>query len=186
MAPPDSYGEYEGLPIIKLAIEVRNTAGGLNAAMRVHGGMIHPGEHHTVAYDVVFDKHRYDPMKDPRDESDAWCLVAIGSATAAAILSAEDVAVQEQLQASREEQLRMADEKNGRAQLDDDERGLLATAHGLGEHNEHKADGCPLCEERVDDDELDPAEREVREKLQDGGAEPKSGRGRKVKDDPQA
>lgn len=174
------YGFYEGKPIRELGVEVTNTSGGLNAAMRLRGRKIHPDERLPILYDVQFAKHRYDPIND----GEAWKLVTIGSAQTAAIL--EEGAEAEAIAEVQAEQRRMADEKHGRAQLDDEELGLLATAHGLGAHNEEKVDGCPLCEERVEDDELDPAEREVREKLQDGGTEPKAGRGRKVKDDPQA
>lgn len=158
----EGMGEYEDKPIRRLALEVRNTAGGLNAAMKVDGERIHAGERRFIVYDVVFDKFRFDPM----DDGDAWCLVSIGSASAAAFL--EEESVKEQLQASREAQVAISDEAKGRRQLDDEDEGLLATAHGLGQHNDESVEGCPDC----DDAGLDPVEREVKEKLGKSASRP--------------
>lgn len=133
----DDLGEYEGKPIRKMAIEVRNTAGGLNAAIRVDPSRIHPGERRIVAYDVEFDKFRFDPM----DDGDAWCLVAIGSASTAAFLDPK--VVQAELERSKLAAIELADEKAGRAQLTPEMK--LSTEHANGKHDKRRKKGCPDC-----------------------------------------
>jgi hypothetical protein len=137
----EDLGEYEGKPIRKMAIEVRNTAGGLNAAIKVDPSRIHPGERRIVAYDVVFDKFRFDPM----DEGDAWCLVAIGSASTAAFL--DPTVVQAELEKSKQAAIELADEKAGRKALDPGPDGVamkLSTEHAAGEHKRRRK-ACPDC-----------------------------------------
>lgn len=136
-----SLGEYEGKPIRKMAIEVRNTAGGLNAAIKVDPARIHPGEQRIVAYEVDFDKFRFDPM----DDGDAWCLVAIGRATTAAFV--DPSVVRASIEAARDAAKQIADEKKGQGAFSPDADGVamkLSTDHAAGLHV-RKRKACPDC-----------------------------------------
>lgn len=151
MAPKD-FGEYEGKPIRRMAIEVRNTSGGLNAAMRVDPKRIHPGETRFVVYEVQFDKFRFDPM----DDGDAWTLVPIGIASTAAFLDESDV--KEALERSRQAEIELADEKANRKQLDPGPDGVamkLSTDHAAGLHKRRRK-GCPDCYPPGEEGENEP------------------------------
>lgn len=169
---PDDLGEYRGRPIRKMAVEVRNTSGGLNAAMRVNSEVIEPGETRFVCYEVVFDKFRFDPM----DEGDAWCLVPIGHAETAAFL--DETVVREAIAASKEAQAMIDGEKKGLAPMEPVDRieehqrhdfphaaapvkDCLLCQHDTGAHK-RKRKGCPACNPEVEPEVDDLAPRRGR------------------------
>lgn len=130
-------GEYENKPIRKMAIEVRNTSGGLNAAVKVDPTPIHGGDTRFVVYEVEFDKFRFDPM----DDGDAWCLVPIGTAKAAAFL--DEKLVRKAIDDAKKAAIELADEKAGRSQLSPEMK--LSTDHANGKHEKRRKKGCPDC-----------------------------------------
>lgn len=136
---PDDLGEYEGKPIRKMAVEVKNTSGGLHAAMKVHPDRIRPGETRFVCYEVTFDKFRFDPM----DDGDAWCLVPIGSASTAAFL--DEATVRESLEASRLAQIALDEEKKGLRPMEPIDR---IEEHNAGLHKRKRKD-CDECQAEV-------------------------------------
>lgn len=132
-------GTYEGKPIRKMAIEVRNTSGGLNAAIKVDPQVIHAGERRFVVYEVVFDKFRFDPM----DDGDAWCLVPIGSAGTAAFL--DEATVRDAIEQARAAQVTLDDEKHGRTPMEPVDR---IEEHARGMHKRKRKD-CAECQAEV-------------------------------------
>lgn len=136
-------GEYEGLPVRKLGIEVRNTSGGLNKAMKVRPERIHPGDTRFVVYEVDFEKFRFDPIFDDDDDTEivAWELVAIGSANTAAFLP--EGVVRQAIDDMKAAITKAEDEAKNLKQIPTPED--LSNEHATGAHDDDKYQGCPDC-----------------------------------------
>lgn len=143
----ENLGDFEGKPIRKTGIEIRNTGHGLSTALKIDPVVVHSGEKAYVVLEIVGEKHRFDPM----DDGDAWERVNLTKAEVATVVDKE--LVMELIEAQRAKNLAAAEEAKGIQQIDADgtagtlnvltpER--LREQHELGDHKRARKD-CELC-----------------------------------------
>lgn len=126
---------FEGREVSSAGLEIRNAAGGLNAAMKVDPEEWHHEDEVTVVMRCKVAKIRHDPIKD----TDALRRVHVLDASEATVI--DDSIVAEAL----EEQAKRIEIANGIHQLPI----KLQAAHDAGEHTE-LVEGCPSCDREAE------------------------------------
>lgn len=126
--------KYRGREVLSTGVEIRNAAGGLNAALKVDPEEYEVDDEITVVMRCVVDKHRHEKVKD----TDGLRLVHILSANEAAVIDDAIVA------AALDEQAKRIEEASGIHRLPI----ALQEAHDKGEHTE-LVEGCPSCDQEV-------------------------------------
>lgn len=125
-------GKFEGAEVSAVGIEIRNAAGGLNAALKVAPVEYHMGDEITVVMRTTVAKLRHEPLKD----ADGLRRVHILDAGEATVV--DDALVAEAL----DKQARQIEEALGIHQLPIS----LIAAHEAGEHADGLVEGCPTCD----------------------------------------
>jgi len=145
-APASALGEFEGLPVLAVGIELPGAAGGLRDPLRVDPLILHGGEQAFATFELVTNKVRFDPVKVD-DALIGWARVHVMGVENATFV-AEDL-VRDQLDemsrrvAERKEAEEAAKRREtGNVSLDD---AIHEKDHAAGRHTELVA-GCPECD----------------------------------------
>lgn len=151
-APEVDLGEYQGLPVKALGIELPSAAGGLRDPMKVSPVLLQAGEHVFVTFELNPRKFRFDPVEEA-DEIIGWTLVGILSVENATFVDEDLVRDQLDEMAERVEALReaekLAKEKaKGVQRIGGAEQ--LEADHSDGAHASGLVDGCPACDAERD------------------------------------
>lgn len=150
LADTSGLTEFEGTDVIAAGIEISNSAGGLNDAMKVAPVEYHKGQKLRVLLDVEVTKIRFESIKD----SDCLRRVHVASATAAMVV-ADDFG-QKEMAANADRIQKMKEDAAGIVRLPMGE--AMEEAHDAGDHAEERADGCPRCQDEIDAEEREAAE----------------------------
>ena len=159
MADTSELGEFAGADVLQCGIEIPAAGGGLNPAMEIEPQTFDIGDRVFVVLGCTVAKVRFEEIKD----TDALRRVHVFKASEATIVD-EDL-VREHLEAQQERVLRAREQAAGVARLEfpvgvdtavgwSNEAAVLVRQHGQGAHADGLRDGCPLCGEERDLEEL--------------------------------
>lgn len=133
---PATLGKFEGRKVDAVGIEIRNSAGGLNEALKVDPAEWHLEDEVVVVLRCKVTKIRHDPLKD----TDGLRRVHI--------LDAEDATVIEDdgmITTALDEQKKRIELASGVQRLPIE----LVAAHEAGEHKQDLIEECPKCLEEL-------------------------------------
>jgi hypothetical protein len=146
-APTSALGEFEGLPVLAVGIELPGAAGGLRDPLRVDPLILHGGEQAFATFELVTNKVRFDPVKVD-DVLIGWTRVHVMGVENATFVDENLVRDQLDEMARRVAERKEADEaakrrESGNVNLDD---ALHEKDHAAGRHSDGLVQGCPECD----------------------------------------
>lgn len=144
--PKSALGEFEGLPVLAVGIELPGAAGGLRDPLRVDPLILHGGDTAFATFELVTNKVRFDPVKVD-DVLIGWTRVHVMGVENATFVDEELVRDQLDEMARRVAERKEAEEaakrrESGTPNLDD---ALYEKDHAAGRHSE-LVKGCPDCD----------------------------------------
>ena len=145
-APKSALGEFEGLPVLAVGIELPGAAGGLRDPLRVDPLILHGGDTAFATFELITNKVRFDPVKVD-DVLIGWTRVHVMGVENATFVDEELVRDQLDEMARRVAERKEAEEvakrrESGNVNLDD---ALHEKDHAAGRHTE-LVQGCPECD----------------------------------------
>lgn len=141
---PGSLGTFEGVPVLRAAIEIPNAAGGLREAMQFEPRAFAHDEEGTIVLRFRTKKVRFDEIKDKNDPDRLLGLVRVHVLDALEATFIEDEAVDRALAEQRDRIERAKEAAAGTQRIPFDDE--LVREHELGEHADELIDGCPECD----------------------------------------
>ncbi len=130
-------GNFEGVPVLSVGIEIPSAAGGLRDALKIDPQVMHQTQRVKVLLDHTVGKIRHDPVKDTSGVS----RVHILQTTAATIVEGD--VFEAALDAQREKIDKAKRDADGTSNLDD--ATALLAEHDGGLHADGLVDACPAC-----------------------------------------
>lgn len=161
---------FEGLDVVRSAIEIPNAAGGLRDALDVEPVEFHHGDEGYVTLHYRVKKVRFDEIRDVDDLT----RVHVFDVDEATFMDEDEVLAAFESQRARIRDLRATAEREEQRQREAeagimripgtdgdeaDEAEVLTAQHNAGTHADGLREGCPLC-----DAESDAEAAEVKEK----------------------
>lgn len=146
-APKSALGEFEGLPVLAVGIELPGAAGGLRDPLRVDPLILHGGDTAFATFELVTNKVRFDPVKVD-DALIGWTRVHVMGVENATFVDENLVRDQLDEMARRVAERKEAEDaakrkESGNVNLDD---ALYEKDHAAGRHADALVAGCSECD----------------------------------------
>lgn len=143
-------GEFEGLPVLAVGIEIPSAAGGLRDPLRVDPLVLHGGDRAYATFELDTRKIRFDPV-EVDDNLIGWTRVHVLGVESATFVDEELVRDQLDEMKRRVEERKAEEEaakrrESGIVNLDD---AIHEKDHAAGRHGDGLVKGCPSCDSEV-------------------------------------
>lgn len=136
---------FEGVPVLRAAIEIPSIAGGLREAMKFDPVQLHHDDEGYLALRFRVKKVRFDPVKDVEGLARVHVLEAVEVSFVEEETVRDEMARRAEVVADRKKRAEdQARRQRGEATIEDE---ILQTEHDDGQHASGFRDGCPACDE---------------------------------------
>ena len=139
---------FEGVPVLRAAIEIPSIAGGLREAMKFEPVQLHHDDEGFLALKFRVKKVRFDPVKDVDG------LVRVHVLEAVEVSFVEEATVRDEMErraaavkAKKDRAEAEARRQRGEVTIEEE---ILSTEHEDGQHASGLREGCPACDEERD------------------------------------
>lgn len=141
-------GDFEGLPVRRVGVELPSAAGGLRDAIKVEPRIIHQGDEGVLLIRYQCQKVRFDPIDkdEPDGDQERVHVLKVVAAMFDDEASSEQRLLEHQAKVARAKEA----DKGTQRLPDDKEVAALLEEHDQGEHADGLRGGCPQCDDEAE------------------------------------